>query len=142
MADPASPSHRVIAVTVALSMVLLAAIGGIAWFTAPTPPTVTRGYATSAGNCTGPYCPAIIVGEATLPSSVTVSVRWNDVTGGQALLSYWGPTSVRWTGCGTSGSTGDCSFVSEAGNYTFGATSSPNYYGQTVDYTITFPAPP
>ncbi len=113
-------------------------IGG--WGTpASGPSTVTlSGYATTNGNCSDIYCPAVIFGEDLLPSGVNVSVHWIDVTNGQAVLDFSGHSGYRWSPCGSMGTAGECAFLSVGGNYTFGANSSPAQYGQQVNYTLTY----
>ncbi len=106
------------------------------------PSTITlSGFATTPGNCSGRVwgCSAVTSGEQPLPSDVNVSVHWIDVSNGQAGLGVWGPSSVRWSPCGNVGTAGECAFVSEGGNYSFGANSSPAQYGQQVNYTLAYP---
>lgn len=126
---------RTIKIILMISVIILAPLAAIVW---ATPPITVSGSIATMGNETCTYCKAIIDHTFDPPQYVSVSVHWNDVSGGQASFEYQGPRDATWVPCGPDGRAGSCTFIAQGGVYYLGAASSPTQYPQLVDYTVTY----
>jgi hypothetical protein len=134
-------SERAIRVIVVASAIALLVVAGFL----VTIPTSTGAMQTFSGRVTtggslpcGYGCPAVITGSATLPPLTVVGLRWTDVSGGIVDFRWWYGTGP-WADCGSPGTGGSCSFLSQGGNYSFSAVDAiTNQTSQQVNYTGSF----
>jgi hypothetical protein len=84
--------------------------------------------------------PCGVMGNASIPSGVNVTIHWTDLSGGTA--GYWVQAQslppISWDICGGRGPNFTCHFLSVGGVYAFGAASFVDEPNQTVSYTGTY----
>ncbi len=125
---------RGMSVAVPLGVVLFVLVG----FADIVPVTFSGVASAPPSNCS--YCSAGLVGQASLPSGVGVTLRWTNTVGTVVTFQVWsvaGGASASPV-CRGVGTGGTLTFRSVGGTYEFTVDSSPGPNGTYVEYSGTY----